>query len=97
MQVAFPSPALEELAEAALYYERQRTGLGTEFLEEVDAFVQMIAISPNRPRMRRRGYRRVNLRQFPFYIAYSIEGGGIVVLAIGHAARKPEYWIDRKP
>jgi hypothetical protein len=93
MQVTFPSPALEELADAALYYERQQTGLGFEFMEEVDAFVQIITIAPQQPRLRRRGYRRVNLKRFPYYIAYSIEAGVIVVLAIGHAARRPEYWI----
>jgi len=93
MQVTFPSPAREELADAALYYEHQQPGLGFEFMEEVDAFVQIIAIAPEQPRMRRRGYRSVNLKRFPYYIAYSIEAGVIVVLAIGHAARKPEYWI----
>ena len=93
MQVTFPSPALEELAGAALYYEHQQTGLGFEFMEEVDALVQIITFAPEQPGMRRRGYRRVNLKRFPYYIAYSIEVGVIVVLAIGHAARKPEYWM----
>jgi plasmid stabilization system protein ParE len=96
MQITFPSPALEELAKGALYYEHQRAGLGFEFLEEVDAFVRIIAAAPERPRLRHRGYRRVNLKRFPYYIAYSIESEVIVVLAIGHGSRRPEYWIERE-
>jgi hypothetical protein len=53
----------------------------------------MVAIAPEQPRLRHSGYRRVNLDRFPYYIAYSIEAG--VILAIGHAARSPEYWIER--
>jgi len=96
MQVTFSPQAREEIAEAALYYERQQCGLGSEYAEEVFAFVQMVALAPEQPRLRRRGYRRVNLVRFPYYIAYSIEAGGVFILAVGHAARRPEYWIGRK-
>jgi plasmid stabilization system protein ParE len=97
MQVAFTPQALEEIAQAALYYERKQRGLGSEYTEEVYEFIQMLAIAPEQPRLRRRGYRRVNLDRFPYYIAYSIEAGAILILAIGHTARRPEYWLERKP
>jgi plasmid stabilization system protein ParE len=97
MQVAFTPQALEEIAQSALYYERKQRGLGTEYTEEVYEFVQILATVPEQPRLRRRGYRRVNLDRFPYYIAYSIEAGVVLILAIGHAARSPEYWIERKP
>jgi plasmid stabilization system protein ParE len=96
MHVAFTPQALEEIAQSALYYERKQRGLGTEYTEEVYEFVQMLATAPEQPRLRRRGYRRVNLDRFPYYIAYSIEVGVVLILAIGHAARSPEYWIERK-
>lgn len=96
MQVAFTPQALEEMAQAALYYERKQRGLGSKYTEEVNEFVQMLATAPEQPRIRSSGYRRVNLDRFPYYIAYSIEGGVILILAIGHAARRPEYWIERE-
>ena len=95
MQVAFTPQARDEMAEASLYYERKQRGLGSEYTQEVYAFVQMVAIAPEQPRLRHSGYRRVNLDRFPYYIAYSIEAGVILILAIGHAARSPEYWIER--
>jgi hypothetical protein len=42
------------------------------------------------------GYRRVNLKVFPHYIAYAQVGEAIWILAIAHAHSEPEYWIDRK-
>ena len=95
MQVAFTPQARDEMAEAALYYERKQRGLGSEYTQEVYAFVQMVAIAPEQPRLRSSGYRRVNLDRFPYYIAYSMETGVLLILAIGHAARRPEYWIGR--
>ena len=97
MQVNVPTLVWDELAEATLYYERQSSGLGAELLQEVSDCLDEIARAPEHPRLRALGYRRVNVNRFPFYIAYSIEAGQVVVLAIGHAARLPEYWIDRLP
>ena len=97
MQVTFSPQAREEIAEAAIYYEGQQSGLGSEYTEEVYAFVRMVAIAPEQPRLRPRGYRRVNLDRFPYYIAYSIETEVVLILAVGHGARRPEYWIKRKP
>jgi len=42
------------------------------------------------------GYRRVNLRIFPYYIAYIIRSNGLWILAIAHTHRRPEYWIERE-
>lgn len=62
---------------------------------EAGDYISLIAANPEAPRLRKRGYRRVNLKVFPYYIAYSVEAGSIVVLAFAHAAREPEYWIRR--
>ena len=39
---------------------------------------------------------RVNLKVFPYYIAYVIHSGIIWILAIAHGARRPEYWLERR-
>ena len=43
------------------------------------------------------GWRRVNLPGFPYYIAYVIIDELILVLAVAHAARHPNYWKERLP
>ena len=57
--------------------------------------VTWISAMSGLPRIRPKGYRRVNLRIFPYHIAYIIHEDEIWVLAIAHSARLPEYWIPR--
>lgn len=96
MQIIFLSAAQEELASAALYYEKEQAGLGADFTQEVNDYIRMIAEAPERVRLRSGGYRRVNLKRFPYYIAYTPENDCVVVLAIAHSARKPEYWVEER-
>jgi hypothetical protein len=41
------------------------------------------------------GYRRVNLRGFPYYVAFFIRKEKILIAAVGHASRHPDYWKKR--
>lgn len=62
--------AEREFAESVRYYETKELGLGVRFRDQVVVAVSRIVQNPDLPRARRRGYRRVNLRIFPHYIAY---------------------------
>jgi hypothetical protein len=41
------------------------------------------------------GVRRCRLNRFPYGLVYSHIGDGIIVLAVAHLNRKPEYWRAR--
>ena len=63
-----------ELAETALWYERQRNGLGVEFINAIDAALDFIARfpeagSPVRHVPKDLAARRVPVRRFPFHVA----------------------------
>ena len=88
--------AADEFEDATAYYSDKQSGLGQRFRDEVDRHIHWIAEHAELPRLRPGGYRRVNLRVFPHYIAYVQLGETIWVLAIAHAHREPEYWIDGK-
>jgi plasmid stabilization system protein ParE len=45
-QYRFTSAALTELKQATLYYEERENGLGTAFLDEVDATINRILQHP---------------------------------------------------
>jgi plasmid stabilization system protein ParE len=85
----------EEFAESVQYYESKEVGLGARFRDEVVEAVERIVSNPELPRLRTKGYRRVNLRAFPHYIVYVIRGETIWIVAIAHGHRRPEFWIDR--
>jgi plasmid stabilization system protein ParE len=88
--------AAGEFEDATTYYADRQSGLGQRFRDEVDRYIRWIAEHAEIPRLRPGGYRRVNLRVFPHYIAYVQFGETIWILAIAHAHREPEYWISRK-
>lgn len=87
--------AEREFIESVKYYEAQEPGLGSRFRDEVVAAVDRIVGNPESARLRPEGYRRVNLRVFPHYIAYVIREQTLWIVAIAHAFRRPEFWMER--
>jgi plasmid stabilization system protein ParE len=95
MTVIILREAEDELAESALYYESKEPGLGTRLRAEVATVADWILRNPEVPPLRPKGYRRVNLRVFPHYVAYIIRGDTIWVVAIAHGHQRPEFWLGR--
>ena len=83
-----------EFAAQIEYYEALEPGLGHRFYREVLANLDWIVKNPEVTRLRK-DYRRVNLRIFPFYLAYVVETDLVWVLAVAHGRKKPGYWRDR--
>ena len=97
MRVVLLPQAAQEFEDAIEYYDEQQVGLGRRLRDEIDVHIRWIAQNPELPRLRAGGYRRVNLRVFPYYVAYVIHNAQIWILAIAHGYRNPEYWIGRRP
>jgi hypothetical protein len=95
MTITILAEAEREFVESIAYYEAREPGLGLRFRDEAREMLHWIAEYPEVPRLRRRGYRRVNMRVFPHYIAYVIRDTRIWVVAIAHGHRRPEFWADR--
>jgi toxin ParE1/3/4 len=76
-------------------YEARVPGLGVRFRIEVESACAAIVQFPLLWRERPGGWRRVNLPGFPYYISYIIRDELILVVAIGHAKRHPDYWKTR--
>lgn len=69
--------AVREFVPSVAYYESREPGLGLRFRDEVEAVVEWIQRFPEVPRLRPKGYRRVNLRTFPHYVASVVRKGTI--------------------
>src|SRR5512138_2320222 len=96
MKIILLPEAAAEFEDSVVYYEDKQSELGKKFRDEVDRHIRWIVEHVEIPRLRPGGYRRVNLKIFPHYIAYAEISWTVWVLAIAHAHREPEYWIDRK-
>jgi plasmid stabilization system protein ParE len=97
MRVRFLQVAKRELDDAVDYYNREKPGLGYEFLWEVFFAIDRIKQFPQAWQAFYEDARRCIIRRFPYGIIYVQEKDIILILAIAHLHRTPDYWIDRLP
>lgn len=89
--------AQKEAEQAAEWYEDKRPGLGEDFLQELDAVYVNVEEHPHRPlrislpAFEGREFHRALRRRFPYNVIYEVADKEIVVVAIAHARRKPNY------
>lgn len=93
--VRFLRPAELEMLDAAQYYENQAKGLGYDFLDQIDIAVRGIRENPERWPIIRGDIRRRLVQRFPYALLYQKESEGIVIQAVMHVHRRPDYWIGR--
>jgi len=92
--------AVSDIAAAALWYDRQRPGLGSEFEAAVDAKLAEMAANPGHFGPYEAGgvtrpYQRAILDGFPYVIVFEIEDDSLFVYAVTHGARRPGHWENR--
>jgi plasmid stabilization system protein ParE len=100
-RIRFEPEADAEYRRAGRWYESQRTGLGLEFLDAVDAAIRRIADWPQSgspaPRVPAElPVRRIAVKRFPYHVVYLPTRNTIRILAIAHDRRKPGYWGSRE-
>jgi plasmid stabilization system protein ParE len=93
--VEYHPQALEELFQAAEYYESKVDGLGQRFLDEIEVCVADISELPERWPYFVLNTRRRLLDRFPYMIVYLNEADRIYILAVMHQRRRPGYWKKR--
>lgn len=96
MKVIFTRLAQAELQDAAAFYELEIPGLGKRFKEEVKNAITRIAEYPLAWAVERAEVRKYLLTKFPYKILYSLEPDHILIIAVAHLHRKPDYWVERE-
>ena len=86
--------AMHDMTEAFDWYENKRTGLGAEFLDEVDEFYDRITQNLEHYQSHR-DQRIAVMHRFPYKIVYEIEHETIVVYAVYHDKRNAEKLTER--
>lgn len=81
--------AEKEIAEALLWYEKQKKGLAIELLNEINSVFGIIISNPENFQERYKEIRIVFTKRFPYGIHYTLENNTIYVHAVFHMKRKP--------
>jgi len=95
LKIRFLAPARRELTEAVRYYNVQRIRLGEEFRDEVWETIQRIKNFPEAWHPLSASIRRCQMNRFPYGVIYQALKDEIVIIAVAHLHRAPEYWRTR--
>jgi plasmid stabilization system protein ParE len=85
-----------EMIEAAVYYESRQQDLGKRFLAPVQDAVNSIAINPRLCPVVDLDVRRCLTKVFPFGVLFRLSRDEIVIVAVMHLRRHPDYWKGRQ-
>ena len=94
--ISIKSSAKEDLRRGYRFYEKQREGLGSYFIDSLFADIDSLLIYAGiHPVVQ--GYHRLLARRFPYAIYYRIFTSEICVVAILDCRKNPEFQKRRLP
>ena len=97
MNVIFRPLAVEDVVEAAAWYEAHAPGLGEQLTDEILAATNRASKNPELFQIihREGNVRRVLTNRFPYRIFFSVAGETFYIHAVLHGARHDRRWIER--
>jgi len=93
--IKFHPLAGRELEESVVFYNERAAGLGNEFFLLIVEATSQIQARPLRWPPHRLNTRRMRLGRFPFSLIYRDDPTRILIVAVAHRKRHPDYWIGR--
>lgn len=93
--VRFHPDAEAEMLAAAAHYETQQEGLGGRFLAATQEAVNRIRLNPSLYRQIQGDVRRCLAKVFPYGILFRDLPDGLIIIAVMHLHRDPDYWKTR--
>ena len=93
--VKFHPDAESEMIAAAAYYEEQQSDLGRRFLASVQDAINRIILNPSLYPVVELDVRRCLAKTFPFSVLFRERPGKIIIMAVMHQHRDPDYWKNR--
>ena len=95
MDYRFHPHALSELDDALSYYLKVNPELARDFLSEVESAIARILQFPEAWTKLSPTIRRCRTRRFPYGIVYKLSKKRVLIVAVMHLHREPNYWADR--
>jgi len=92
MKYEFHPEALEEYRQAALWYAGREPEIALRFIASVEDAINRVLDAPMRWRVIDEDVRRCLIRVFPYAVLYTIEADFLLIVAVMHCSREPNYW-----
>ena len=95
LTVKFLSGALQDFNESVDWYTGRSVSVARRFVMAVDAAIERAAENPGSSPCVDEQHQERALKRFPFRIIFRQLSGQILIVAIAHAKRQPQYWKHR--
>lgn len=95
MRVRFDELAKLEFDEAKAWYAAIRPELGRLFTSEIRSAIQRIVRMPLMYPVEVAEIRKCILSRFPYTLRYALRDDGVLIVAVSHQHRAPDYWVQR--
>lgn len=101
MKVRIIAEADDEIDTARRYLDQQWPGLGDRFLNDLVNTLTDIATRPHsfaklETLLADHPFRRALLKTFRYVVVFEAASDEVVVVAVAHASRAPNYWLKRR-
>ena len=94
-EVIVTSAAEQDFTASLCWYANQSREIANDFDSEFDRVMQELLLDPERFPYCDDVHRFVLMRRFPFQVIFRIDGSDVVIIAVAHASRSPDYWLNR--
>jgi plasmid stabilization system protein ParE len=91
----FHPEAEREFLASVDYYADKASDLGDRFYQEIRRLVAEIEAGPRRHGPWRHGTRRHLAKRFPYAVIFAERPDRLLVVAVAHCKRHPDYWRGR--
>ena len=95
LPIVLRDEAQTEFDEAFDFYERQRAGLGVDFVARVQRVFDRIATNPHVHVVVLGDIRKAVVTRFPYCVFYRPHIDRVEVIAVFHSSRNPAIWQSR--
>lgn len=89
-----------EIESARRYLNEQSPGLGGRFLYDLEVTLAKVVDRPLRfgklETLADSPYRRALLKHFRYAVVFEVLPDEILVVAVAHTSREPNYWLGRR-
>ena len=96
MKVVFHPDVQRDVSRILRHYDSINNRLGDEFWEELNSFISLAAIQPQRFHFDENNRRRVNLQRFPYHFLFREIADGIRITVVRHHKQRPQYGYARR-
>lgn len=97
MQIRFHPAASKELDRAVDWYIQEAgSRIAAGFVEDFDHLLALIQDHPQIGVLEKSGARKLVFRRYPYTLVYCLQDSFVIILAVAHHSRRPEYWAGRR-